>query len=370
MNRNDLLYKIALASIYGVGSKIAQNLVAYAGGVREVFELNKKELANIPGVGTVIANRISDKKHLSEAEKQLFFVEKYKISSLFFTDADFPYRLKQCPDFPVILYGKGNMDLHKKRIVSIVGTRMITEYGKNICKSIIEQIRSFDEDILVVSGLAYGVDINIHRACLKHNLQTVGVLGHGLNTIYPKTHRREAEQMLQNGGLVTDFTNSDTFDRKNFVRRNRIIAGLADATIVVESAESGGAMISAEIAQSYDRDVFAFPGDVSNKFSKGCHKLIKTNVAALCENFADVVAAMCWDEDAKQKLVQTELFPNLSQEEDAIIIKLRNKKYFIDELAADMEMPVSKLSPLLLSLELKGLIKSLPGNLYAINTTT
>ncbi|MFV0506256.1 MAG: DNA-processing protein DprA [Bacteroidales bacterium] len=367
MNDKDLFYKIALSSVYGVGSKTAQNLVAYSGGVAEVFKLTKKELANIPGVGNCLAERITDKDVFMRAEKQLSFVKEREIKVFFFTDSDFPRRLKECPDFPVILYAFGNMNLHRSRVVSIVGTRMISDYGQAICNSIIGQIRDFDREILVVSGLAYGVDINIHRACINNNIQTVGVLGHGLNTIYPQAHKREATQMLKNGGLLTDFANDSTFDRKNFVRRNRIVAGLADATIIIESAEKGGAMITGEIAQSYDRDVFAFPGNINSKYSKGCHKLIKTNIAALCENFTDVVQAMNWSENTSiPTVVQPELFPSLNEEEHLIIKKLKEKKYPIDKLALETGLPVKKLSPILLSLELKGVIKSLPGNLYSV----
>ncbi|MFV0483307.1 MAG: DNA-processing protein DprA [Bacteroidales bacterium] len=367
MDDKELFYKIALSTIYGVGSKTAQNLVAYAGGVKEVFSLKKGELAKVPNIGNLLAERIVGRENLLKAEEQLAFVEKHKISATFFTDADFPRRLKECPDFPIILYSTGNMDLHKSRIVSVVGTRNISDYGREICKSVIEQINDFDDQILVVSGLAYGVDINAHRACLKNGIQTVGVLGHGLNTIYPKEHKKEAMQMLDNGGLVSDFANGDKFDRKNFVRRNRIIAGLADITIVVESAEKGGAMITAEIAQSYDRDVFAFPGNINNKYSKGCNRLIKSNIAALCESFSDVAKAMDWSNNINPpKVEQTELFPSLSDEEQRIVNLVTQKKCFIDELASELELPVRKLSPILLSLELKGVLKSLPGNLYTI----
>ncbi|HDR51848.1 MAG TPA: DNA-protecting protein DprA, partial [Mariniphaga anaerophila] len=281
MARNELFYKIAISMVPGIGGVLARNLVAYSGSAEQVFSESFKSLVKIPGIGEVNAKRIKSDGVFQKAEKELEFIQKYKIDVRFYTDKNYPRRLKPCPDAPIVLYSKGNMNLDEQRIVSIVGTRNATDYGKTICEQLVQGFAERNHPVLVVSGLAYGIDIHAHKMALKYNVPTVGVVGHGLDKIYPSLHADTARKMLQSGGLVSDFPSGTKIDPPNFIRRNRIIAGLADATIVVESAEKGGALITADIASSYNRDVFAFPGRVDETYSRGCNRLIRLSGASL-----------------------------------------------------------------------------------------
>jgi DNA processing protein len=275
--------------------------------------------------------------------------------------------LKGCSDAPIVLYYKGNANLNERRIISVVGTRNATNYGKEICE---ELIRSFSEKsypILVISGLAYGIDVYAHKACLKYNIPTVGVFAHGLDTIYPSLHAPIASKMLEKGGLISDFISETKIDRPNFLRRNRIIAGLADATIIVESAEKGGALVTADIANSYNRDVFAFPGRCTDMYSRGCNKIIKLNEAILVENQADIEKAMNWDiKVSTNRSYQTSLFIELTPEEQKLIDLLKGGDRFVDEITIETQISMSKVSALLLGLEFKGMIVSLPGKMYRL----
>jgi DNA processing protein len=295
------------------------------------------------------------------------FILKNGIQTFFYLDENYPTRLKGCTDAPIILYYKGNANLNERRIISVVGTRNATNYGKEICE---ELIRSFSEKtypVLVVSGLAYGIDVHAHKACLKYNIPTVGVFAHGLDKIYPALHAPIASKMLDNGGLLCDFVSETAIDRQNFLRRNRIIAGLADATVIVESAEKGGALVTADIANSYNRDVFAFPGRSTDPYSRGCNKIIKLNEAVLVENAADIEKAMNWDiKVGSKKAIQTSLFVELTPEEQKLVDLLKEGNRFVDEITIETQMPMSKVSALLLGLEFKGLVLSLPGKVYRL----
>ena len=361
------LYRIALSLIPGVGSVLARNLVAYVGSVEGVFKQPLQSLLKIPGIGEVNARRIKNREIFDKAEEELKFIEKYKIDLHFYTDKTFPRRLKNCVDAPVILYSKGKMNLDEQRVVSVVGTRNATDYGKEMCENLIRDFSERNYPVLVVSGLAYGIDIQAHKMALKYDIPTVGVVAHGLDKIYPSLHADTARKMLGNGGLVSDFPSGTKIDPANFIRRNRIIAGLADATIVVESAQKGGALITADIASSYNRDVFAFPGRADDTYSRGCNRLIRLNGADLIEGINDLEFFMGWEADKKDRIVQSTLFVDLTADEQKVVDLLREKgEMFIDQVSAELEMPTSKASALLLNMEFKNLLVALPGKMYRV----
>lgn len=360
-----LLYQIGLTLLPGVGDVLGKKLVAYCGGVEEVFRQNRKSLEKIPGIGAKLIDSIINQNVLLRAEEEIRFIEKYNITPLFYLDKKYPARLKNCDDGPVMMFFKGNADLNVAKVVSMVGTRKATEYGKSICEKIIEDLKAYG--ILVVSGLAYGIDTCSHRAALEQNLMTVAVLGHGLDMIYPYLNRHLAEKMVDQGGLLTEFMSKTKPDRENFPRRNRIIAGLADATIVVEAAKTGGALITAEIANSYSRDVFSVPGRIGDPWSEGCNSLIKTNKAALVQSAADIAYIMGWEKTGVAPARQRELFVELSEDEGKIVAVLRQQENTgIDMIYLDSGLPASKVAATLLNLEFRGLIRALPGKMYKL----
>lgn len=362
-----LLYKIALSMLPGIGGILARNVVAYVGSVEGVFKEPLKSLVKIPGIGEVNGRRIKNHNVFPIAEKELKFIQKYGIQVLFYTDKKFPRRLKTCIDAPILIYTKGNMNLDEQRVVSIVGTRNATDYGKQICDDLIQQFSVRNYKIIVVSGLAYGIDIQAHKSALKYNVPTAAVVAHGLDKLYPSLHTETARKMIENGGLVSDFPSGTKIDPSNFIRRNRIIAGLADATIVVESATKGGALITAEIASSYNRDVFAFPGRSGDLYSKGCNQLIRNSGATLIENIDDLEYFMGWENDAKEKAIQSSLFVELSADEEKIVALLReNGELFIDQISSEMALPVSRVSATLLNLEFKNVLLAMPGKMYKL----
>lgn len=370
MSDETLKYKIGITLIKGIGNNLAKNLIAYVGSVEGVFKEKQKNLAKIPGIGEVISNDIVAQNVLVRAELEIEFILKNKIQTRYFTDRDYPFRLKECPDSPIMLYSKGNCDLNNSKFVGIVGTRNATETGKENCKKLIQDLAAAQPSTIIVSGLAYGVDICAHKSALDVGLPTIGVIGHGLDRIYPAAHRPTAVKMLPDGALLTEYLSQTNPDRQNFVQRNRIIAGLCDATIVIESAARGGALITAEIANDYNRDVFAFPGRVNDEWSAGCNALIKSNKASLIESADDLLQFMSWEKQntASTSFVQTALFLDLSDEEQEIAGKLRQSLdgFQLNELAIQLEKPISKISSLLLEMEFKGIVKCLPGNLYKI----
>jgi len=364
---DNLAYKIAISLIPGIGSVTARNLIAYVGSVEGVFQEKEKNLLKIPGIGEVNAKRVVRQNVLERAKKEVEFVLKNRIRTFFYLDDNYPTRLKGCSDAPIVLYFKGNANLNERRIISVVGTRNATNYGKEICEELIRNFSEKSYPILVVSGLAYGIDVHAHKACLKYNIPTVGVFAHGLDTIYPSLHAPIAAKMLENGGLISDFISETKIDRANFLRRNRIIAGMADATIIVESAKKGGALVTADIANSYNRDVFAFPGRSTDLYSQGCNKIIKLNEAVLVENQADIEKAMNWDiKVSTNRAYQTSLFVELTPEEQKLVDLLKRGDRFIDEITIETQLPMSKVSSLLLTLEFKGVITSLPGKMYRL----
>lgn len=366
-NSDSLAYNIALSMIPGIGNVTARNLVAYIGSVEGVFREKEKNLIKIPLVGEINAQKIIRQNVLEHAKREVEFIRKNKIKTFFYLEENYPVRLKNCNDAPIMLFYKGEANLNEDKIIAVVGTRNATGYGKEICEELIKSFAQRNYPLLVVSGLAYGIDIHAHKACLKYNIPTVGVLAHGLDMVYPALHAPVAAKMIENGGLLSDFTSETQIDRQNFLSRNRIIAGLADAVVVIESAGKGGALVTADIANSYNRDVFAYPGRSNDIYSKGCNNLIKQNKAILIENQADIEKAMNWDVSSqKPKSIQTSLFVELSDDEQKLMDLLKQGERFVDEITTESHLPMSRVSALLLGLEFKALVISLPGKMYRL----
>lgn len=367
-NRQHTLYEIALTLLPGVGDVLAKSLVAYCGSAQNIFSTSKTRLEKIPGIGKERAAQITSAEVLKEAEEELKFIEKYHIEPLFFTDKNYPYRLKECADSPVMLYYRGNANLNSEKIVAVVGTRRITSYGKEQTQKLIADLAA--QNALVVSGLAYGVDVCAHQAALENNLATVGVLGHGLNTVYPQVHKSIAKEMIAQGGLLTEYRSTNKMHPSNFPNRNRIVAGLCDALIVAESAVEGGAMLTANVANSYNREVFAFPGKASDRFSAGCNFLIKTYKAKMIESAEDLLREMNWQNSGEHKGTkkkQKQLAITLNEAEQKIYHLLKEKEGLaIDELAVLADMNISTLAATLLEMEMNNILISLPGKRYKL----
>lgn len=362
-----LLHQVALTFIPGVGDITAKKLIAVCGSPEAVLTEKKRALLKADRVGDTIVDSISENRGmaLEMAAKEIEFINKYKIRTLFYTDDDYPSRLKECIDSPLLLYYKGNADLNFKRIVAVVGTRRATHYGKEICEKLVEGLK--DPGVLVVSGLAYGIDTCAHKSALDNGLETIAVLAHGLDRIYPMTNKTLAERMLHQGGLLTDFPSGTNPDRENFPSRNRIIAGLADATIVIEAGIKGGALITAEIANSYNRDVFSVPGNIGNYYSEGCNFLIKTNRASLLQSAEDIKYIMNWGNTRKPQVVQKKLMIELTPEQEKIVEILRqNGETGIDWLCDETSLSPAIVANALLNLEFEGIVKTLPGKMFKL----
>lgn len=363
-----LQYEIALTMLPGIGDITGKKLVACCGSVEGVFQQSRKELLKHHLLGEFVIKKLLSGRDeaLRRSEHEITFIEKYNISPLFFLDKKYPYRLGNCVDGPVLLYYKGNADLNSRRIVGVVGTRKATDYGRELCLRLIEGLA--DAGVLIVSGLAFGIDSCAHKNALQYEIPTVGVLGHGLDRLYPVQNKALAERMIHKGGLLTDFPSKTQPDRENFPKRNRIIAGLCDALVVVEAAEKGGALITAEIANSYDREVFAVPGRIGDEYSKGCNNFIKTNRAALVETAEDIKYLMGWNTDSSRKQVQQqELFVEFTDQEEAIFTILRSSgNSGIDFLVTESGMTSSNVAKALLNLEFKGAVRCLPGKRYQV----
>jgi DNA processing protein len=369
MSHDELYYTLALQKIDGVGDIVAKKLLNHCGSAKAIFEAKASQLSGIDGVGSMLLKNLKDKSVFDKAERELKFIEKNNIKVAYFQDENYPDRLKHCIDGPLLLFSSGTIDLTNRRIISIVGTRQITSYGTEFCKKLIEDLAPLNP--IIVSGFAYGVDIVAHQAAMDHNLQTIGVVAHGLNQIYPKVHKKYVAKVEENGGFMTEFWSDSNPDKENFVRRNRIVAGMAEATIVIESAEKGGSLITANLANDYNRDVFAVPGRVSDKFSQGCNNLIKTQRAHLLSSAADILYILNWELSSQtkndKKSVQKQLFVTLEPEEQKIYdYLLKNGKELMDIIAIDCDMPIFKISGMLLTMELKGVIRPLPGKLFEV----
>lgn len=365
---NKLLYQIALTQITGVGDIIGKNLLKIVGSEEAIFKSSKKALSSIQGISSNLAAEILNPEVIKKAEKELEFVRKNNIQTYFTTEEKYPKRLIDCIDSPILLYFKGNTDFNKEKLISIVGTRNSTHYGNSSCELFLSEVSQIIPDLLVISGLAYGIDICAHQAALKNGLSTIGVLAHGLDRIYPSAHRNTAIEMLERGGLLTEFASKTEPDKHNFVRRNRIVAGMVDAVLIMESNKKGGSLITAEIANSYCKDVFALAGRNTDKRSEGCNALIANHKADILLSAEQFVQQMNWDTKNQKSPKQQQLFLDLSPTEQNIIDKLNLEgAKHIDQLAKELSTPAFQLFSTLLELEMKGLIKNLPGSIYDIN---
>ena len=369
-NEQEQIYSIALTMVPGIGHIGAKRLVEGMKSATDVFRFRKELAQRLSGVHERVSGALDCPSIIARAEQELVFLQKNHIQCLTFHDEAYPSRLRECEDAPVVLFYKGNADLNALHIINMVGTRHATDYGTQLCTSFLRDLKALCPDVLVVSGLAYGIDIHAHREALANELPTVGVLAHGLDRIYPHVHRKTAVDMLEKGGLLTEFLSGTNPDRHNFISRNRIVAGMCDATIVIESAEKGGSLITAELAEGYHRDCFAFPGRMGDEYSKGCNRLIRDNKASLLLSAEDFVQAMGWNMQttlSEKVSVQRSLFIELSEEEQkivAILEKLGNLQ--INSLVVEADIPVNKMTAILFELEMKGVIRVLAGGMYQL----
>lgn len=371
MNQQEILNTLTLARLNYFSLQGLLELYHRLGSATAIME-HRDDIRDIlpEASGKLVEALHNTDEARRRAEVELAYDSKYGIEPLCLSDNRYPQRLKECADAPLVLFYKGNADLNQRRTVSIVGTRHCTAYGEDMIRRFITDLRELCPKVLVVSGLAYGVDINAHRQALDKGYETVGVLAHGLDDLYPSQHRDTAIQMLQQGGLLTEFFTQTNADKKNFVRRNRIIAGMADATILVESASHGGGLITAKIAQSYNRDVFAFPGRNTDRYSEGCNNLIHSNGATLLTTAASFVKDMGWENDcqlmkAQQRGIERQIFPDLSPEEESIVnVLTRDNDLQINIISMKTGLGIGSLTALLFSLEMKGVLKSYAGGTY------
>ncbi len=364
MNHTEKMYLLALQKANGIGDITAKKLLQACGSAEAIFKEKPARLERIYGIGKVTLSGLKDQSLLGDSEKELNFCDKNQIDILGFLDEKYPEKLKHCPDGPILLFSKGNMKFKGKKTISIIGTRMMTNYGKSFLQEFMADIKSYDP--IIISGLAYGVDVFAHKLAIKHNLQTVAVLAHGLDIIYPKAHQKYVQQFQENGGIISDFWSKTNPDRENFIKRNRIVAGISEATIVVESAKKGGSLITADIANSYNRDVFAVPGRSKDIFSQGCNDLIKQNKAALLTSVKDLEYFLNWDiQNIPPKTIQKKLFIELSEMENVIYQFLQqNGKHELDLISLHCQIPIFKTATILLDLELKGAVRPLPGKMF------
>lgn len=365
--KNDLIYQLALTQVPLIGLVHAKTLAQHFGSAENIFKASSKLLEKVEGIGPVKATAIKRFTAFEEAEQEIAFMEKYAIRPLFLTDADYPQRLLHSYDPPTLLFYRGKANLNASRMVAIIGTRTHSDYGKQVTEKLVQELA--DSGVLIVSGLAFGIDALAHKAALKYALPTVGVLGHGLDIIYPAQNRTLAKDMVtQDGGLLTEFRSNTKPDKHNFPARNRIVAGMCDATIVIETNIKGGSMITAELANSYHKDVFAFPGKVTDTKSAGCNYLIKSNKAALLTDAQDLLTAMGWI-DTKNKTTKTQrtLFTELNPDEKRVVDMLQDKEaVHIDELNLNSGLSSSAMAAAILNMELEGVIQAMPGKRYRI----
>ena len=365
METSELQYILALQHVPNLGDASAKKLLRKTGSAEAVFKEKKSTLLKVDGIGSTRLGDLFSPNHLLAAEKELEFINKNDIQALFYQDANYPEKLKHCIDGPILLFQRGKVDLVKKKILSIVGTRRATTHGTSFCDKMIEELAPLDP--VIVSGFAYGIDICAQKAAIKHNLQTIGCLAHGLNQIYPAVHQKYMAGVEENGGFLTDFWSTDVFDRNNFLKRNRIIAGLSEATVVIESAEKGGSLVTADIANSYNREVFAVPGRPSDMQSKGCNMLLKSQQAHVLTSAADIAYILNWYPQNDLKPVQKQLFVELEEEEEVLYSYLKDKgKEQLDLIALNLSIPTFKAATLLLNMELKGVVRPLPGKLFEV----
>lgn len=364
---SELLNQLALTLVPNIGDVHAKILINHFGNASSIFKAKTNALEKIEGIGAVRAKSIKEFDDFNSAEKELKFIEKYKIKTLFLTDKEYPQRLLNCYDSPTVLFYKGVADLNASKIIAVVGTRSNTDYGKQFTEKLVKDLSA--QNILIISGLAFGIDAIAHKAALKNNLPTVGVVGHGLDKVYPPENTGLAKEIVKNGGgILSEFFSGTKPDKHNFPLRNRIVAGLSDATVVVETNIKGGSMITAKLADAYNRDVFALPGRINDKTSSGCNHLIKYNKAILLTDADELLDVLGWKEKKKEKLKhQKELFIELSAEEKIIIQLLQQKETVaIDEINFKSGLSSSAVAAAILNLELQGVVGSMPGKMYKL----
>jgi len=367
LKKEKLLAILRLQKTKAVGDVLAKKLIVATGDVAQIFKEKPSNLLKINGIGRNVTNQLFNKKNLELAELEMEYIEQNNIAFSYFLDNDYPINLQQCIDAPILFFKDGNMDLNNDRIISIVGTRNMTSYGRGICQELIQGLKSHNP--IIVSGFAYGVDICAHKEAVKNELQTIAVLAHGFDQIYPKVHKKYINQVHKNGGFITEFWHDENPLRENFLKRNRIVAGISQATIIIESAEKGGSLVTADIANSYSRDVFAIPGRTTDLFSKGCNQLIKTNKAGVITSAEDIAKMLNWDlsKSKNSRPLQQQLFTELNDQEQKVYDYLfENGKQLLDVIAIECQIPTYKLASLLLQLEMKNLVKPLPGKLFEV----
>lgn len=364
MIKDELLAALRLQHIPHIGDTTAKKLIAHCGSPAAVFSDKLHQLLRIDGIGPHTLRELHHPRHLEAAEQELDFIEANEIAYSYFSEPGYPAYLKHCVDGPLLLFSRGRIRLEGRKIISVVGTRNMTPYGREFCERFIGELAPLDP--IIVSGFALGVDICVHRAAIAHKLQTIGCLAHGLNQLYPKAHRRYAASVEENGGFLTEFWSTANPDRENFLRRNRIIAGMSEATVVVESAERGGSLVTADLALGYNRDVFAVPGRVQDLYSSGCNQLIRQQKAHLITSAAELVYMLGWELEEKETIpVQSQLFVEMDESETAIYNYLQlHGKQLLDGIALHCSIPVFKTVSILLNMEMKGVVRPLPGKLF------
>ncbi len=362
----ELHYRIALSLVPNIGAVHARTLIDQYGDAGAVFKAKKSLLEKTEGIGSVRAKNIKDFNNFKRVSDEIAFIQQYKIEPLFLTDEKYPKRFLNCYDPPTMLYYRGTADLNCSRVLAVVGTRMNTDYGKQVTEQLIKDLEALD--IVIVSGLAFGIDAIAHKTALRCAVSTVGVVGHGLDTIYPSQHSALAKEMIRQGGLLSEFTSRTKPDKHNFPIRNRVVAGISDATIVVETSIKGGSMITAEMANSYNRDVFAVPGKTTDIKSAGCNYLVKTNKAILLTDSKQLIETLGWEEKKKKpRKLQRDLFISLSDDEKTVTEILKEKETVpVDELHHLSKLSTSALAAAILNLEFQGVIASLPGKSYKL----
>jgi len=365
MKEEELLAVLRLQKAKSIGDVLAKKLIVNVGSAAQVFKEKPAFLQKIHGIGANSIKHLLDVKNIKLAESELKYIKNHKIDYTYFLEDNYPKNLHNCIDSPILLFKDGNIDFSNRKIISIVGTRNISSYGRTFCNQLIEELAAYNP--IIVSGFAYGVDICAHKAAIEKSLQTIAVLAHGFEEIYPKIHKKYVHQVNENGGFLTEFWSDEKPLRENFLKRNRIVAGISKATIIIESAAKGGSLVTADIANSYNKDVFAVPGRITDVYSKGCNNLIKNNTAHLLSSASDIVRMLNWDLQEKPKIIQKELFVMLGEDEQKIFDFLYEKgAHVIDVIALECNIPTYQLSSILLQMELKGVLKPLPGKMFEI----
>lgn len=365
LKEKEILAVLRLQKTKSIGDILAKKLIATTGSAEQIFTEKKNTLQKIHGIGAHIIKNVLDDKNQKLAEEELKYIRKNKIAYTYFLDDDYPENLKHCIDGPILFFKDGNINFSNDRIISIVGTRSMTNYGRDFCRQLIEDLTVYNP--MIISGFAYGVDICAHKAAIKNKLQTIGVLAHGFDQIYPKSHKKYVHQVNEHGGFITEFFHDANLTRENFLKRNRIIAGISKATVIIESAKKGGSLVTADIANSYNRDVFAVPGKVNDLMSKGCNDLIQQNKAHLLQSAEDIIQMLNWDLPTTSTPMQKQLFVELTKDEQKVYDFLqKNGQQLLDVIALETEIPVYQLATILLQMELKNVIKPLPGKMFKI----